>query len=189
MLVAVGALALLGAGVVLGRWSDDGGGEDDGRAAGARVTTTTTTTTEPTTTTTETTTTSTTSTTTTTAAPTTSTSSIPRNAAGFPTDRKDLEHGGATWAVVLDGGPVPDTEPGDARFPDALAAARKAGYETGATDCDQGAPEALGLPDEGHQTVSVYFRRRTHAEEALAMFRQRGWTKGVVAEVRTFCLD
>jgi hypothetical protein len=122
--------------------------------------------------------------------PTTTSAAAARTSAGFPADRKELEHGGTTWAVVLDGGRVPEGGRSHDVFREAEAAATAAGYETGPTDCDVGAEQALGLPDEvGIYTVSVYFSQRSEAEESLAMFRARGWTRGVVAEVQTFCLD
>lgn len=78
-------------------------------------------------------------------------------------------------------------EPGDPALRQAIAAAEKAGYMTGATDCDFGASEAWG-PDAGDYTVSVYLQGEQDAHAALAAFEARG-VAGVVAEVQTFCLD
>jgi|GEM_PF-5858568 len=101
----------------------------------------------------------------------------------FPPARQDLEHGGSTWVVVLGGSETPD----DPVLAEAILAAEQAGYVTGATDCDDGAPEALGLPD-GTSTVSVYLENEADAHAALLAFEARG-VSGVVAEVQTFCLD
>ena len=51
----------------------------------------------------------------------------------------------------------------------------------------EGAPEALGLSGSV-LTVSVYFETEADAQAAAAAFEARG-VPGVVAEVRTFCLD
>ena len=117
--------------------------------------------------------------TTTTSPPPSTTTPLPE----FPPARQDLEHGGATWAVVLAGA----ADPGDPAITAAIAAAEEAGYTTGPTDCDEGAPEALGLSGSV-LTVSVYFETEADAQAAAAAFEARG-VPGVVAEVRTFCLD
>jgi hypothetical protein len=108
-----------------------------------------------------------------------STTALPQ----FPPARQDLEHGGSTWVVVLAGSATPD----DPVLAEAILAAEQAGYTTGATDCDDGAPEALGQPD-GTSTVSVYLESEADAHAALLAFEARG-VSGVVAEVQTFCLD
>ena len=102
----------------------------------------------------------------------------------FPAVRIDLEHGGATWAVVLagsDDGEGPEIEA-------AVQAAADAGYSTGPTDCDDGAPEALELGDAAY-TVSVYFTSEDDAQAALEAFHATGVDGGAVAEVTTYCLD
>ncbi|HYJ26007.1 MAG TPA: hypothetical protein VE027_13440 [Acidimicrobiia bacterium] len=119
-----------------------------------------------------------TSTTTTTTAPL-PTTTLP----AFPPERASLEHGADTWVVVLAGSDTPD----DPVLADAILAAEEAGYTTGATDCDDGAPEALGQPD-GNSTVSVYLGNEADAHAALLAFEARG-VSGVVAQVQTFCLD
>jgi hypothetical protein len=119
-----------------------------------------------------------TSTTTTTTAPL-PTTTLP----AFPPERASLEHGADTWVVVLAGSDTPD----DPVLADAILAAEEAGYTTGATDCDDGAPEALGQPD-GNSTVSVYLENEADAHAALLAFEARG-VSGVVAQVQTFCLD
>ncbi|MDF2731178.1 MAG: hypothetical protein K0T01_2969, partial [Acidimicrobiia bacterium] len=101
----------------------------------------------------------------------------------FPPERASLEHGADTWVVVLAGSDTPD----DPVLADAILAAEEAGYTTGATDCDDGAPEALGQPD-GNSTVSVYLENEADAHAALLAFEARG-VSGVVAQVQTFCLD
>jgi hypothetical protein len=101
----------------------------------------------------------------------------------FPPGRESLEHGADTWVVVLAGSATPD----DPVLAEAILAAEEAGYTTGATDCDDGAPEALGLPD-GNSTVSVYLENEADAHAALLAFEARG-VSGVVAQVKTFCLD
>ena len=85
--------------------------------------------------------------------------------------------------MVLAGSATPD----DPVLAEAILAAEEAGYTTGATDCDDGAPEALGQPD-GTSTVSVYLENEADAHIALLAFEARG-VSGVVAEVQTFCLD
>jgi hypothetical protein len=130
----------------------------------------------------------TTSTVTTTAPPTTTATTAPAQPSTtalpqFPPARQDLEHGGSTWVVVLAGSATPD----DPVLAEAILAAEQAGYTTGATDCDDGAPEALGQPD-GTSTVSVYLESEADAHAALLAFEARG-VSGVVAEVQTFCLD
>lgn len=101
----------------------------------------------------------------------------------FPQERQDLEHGGPTWAVVLAG--AADAE--DPAIAAAERAATEAGYTTGWTDCDEGAAEALGMPG-GTITLSVYFDTEDDARAAAAAFAARD-IDGVVAEVRTYCLD
>ncbi|MET0566044.1 MAG: hypothetical protein ABW021_06355 [Acidimicrobiia bacterium] len=103
--------------------------------------------------------------------------------ADFPPERESLEHGADTWVVVLAGSATPD----DPVLAEAIVAAEEAGYTTGATDCDDGAPEALGQPD-GNSTVSVYLENEADARAALLAFEARG-ISGVVAQVKTFCLD
>lgn len=102
----------------------------------------------------------------------------------FPPARDQLVHGDPTWAVVLAG----SEDPADPVLAEAEQAAEEAGYTTGLTDCDDGAAEALGLPAPGTYTVSVYLETEEDAEAAAVAFAARG-TEGVVAEVRTFCLD
>ena len=127
------------------------------------------------------------STTTTTLPPptTTTTTSRPTTSAlpAFPPGRESLVHGGDAWVVVLAGAETAD----DAALSDATQAAADAGYQTGPTDCDFGAEEALGQPD-GTITVSVYLESEADAQAALLAFEARG-VSGVVAQVQTFCLD
>lgn len=130
----------------------------------------------------------TTSTVTTTAPPTTTATTAPAEPSTtalppFPPARQDLEHGGFAWVVVLAGSATPD----DPVLAEAILAAEQAGYTTGATDCDDGASEALGEPD-GTSTVSVYLENEADAHAALLAFEARG-VSGVVAQVQTFCLD
>ena len=102
----------------------------------------------------------------------------------FPPARDQLVHGDSTWVVVLAG----SEDPEDPVLAEAEQTAAEAGYTTGLTDCDEGAAEALGMPAQGTYTVSVYLETEADAEAAAAAFSARG-TEGVVAEVRTFCLD
>lgn len=85
--------------------------------------------------------------------------------------------------MVLAGAP----DAADPAIVAAETAAADAGYTVGFTDCDEGAAEALGMSGS-IVTVSVYFDTREYAEAAAAAFAARGQS-GVVAEVRTFCLD
>ncbi|MGE3621866.1 MAG: hypothetical protein AB7L84_15530 [Acidimicrobiia bacterium] len=102
----------------------------------------------------------------------------------FPPARDDPEHGGPTWAVVL----VAAEDPEDPAVEEAVEAAARAGYEgVGFTDCDEGAPEAFGRPDARY-TVSVYFDTEADARAAATAFEALD-VDGVVAEIRTYCLD
>lgn len=100
----------------------------------------------------------------------------------FPHERLELTHGGDAWVVVLAAAEYYD----DPAIEAAVAVADSFGFHTGATDCDVGASEALGVP-EG-VTVSVYFESEADAQAALLAFQARG-VDGVVALVRTFCMD
>ena len=101
----------------------------------------------------------------------------------FPPARENLEHGELTWAVILAGA----ADPEDPVMVAAEQAAADAGYAVGWTGCDEGAAEALGLPD-GTLTISAYFDTNGLAEQAAEAFQARG-VDATVAEVRTFCLD
>jgi hypothetical protein len=102
----------------------------------------------------------------------------------FPPANLDLVHGGTTWAVVLAGSVEPDG-PG---LSAALQSANDAGYDTGPTDCDVGAAEAVGLAG-GAYTVSVYFSHEADARQAHAAFEERGVEGASVAQVSTYCMD
>jgi hypothetical protein len=104
--------------------------------------------------------------------------------ASFPPERESIQQGETVWAVVLAGADAFD----DPALEAAVQAANEAGYEfVGPTDCDVGAPEALGLPDSA-LTVSVYLNTEADANAAAAAFAARG-VDGVVAELQLFCLD
>ena len=83
----------------------------------------------------------------------------------FPEQRTDLVHGAPTWAVVLAGAANPE----DPAILTAEQAATDAGYNTGWTDCDEGAAEALGM-QAGIITLSVYFETEEDAEMAAEAF-------------------
>ena len=71
----------------------------------------------------------------------------------------------------------------------AVSDAGDAGYTTGPTDCDVGAADAVGLPEEvNFYTVSVYLHSEADAHAAHTAFAARG-IEGTVALVQTFCLD
>ena len=71
----------------------------------------------------------------------------------------------------------------------AMGAAGLAGYTTGATNCDVGAAEAIGLPEGGSVfTVSIYYRSEHDAQAAADSFHSRG-TAATAALVQTFCVD
>lgn len=108
-----------------------------------------------------------------------STTTVP----AFPPEKSELSHGELTWAVVLAGG----SDPSDPAIVAAEEAASAAGYTAGWTDCDEGAAEALGMPG-GTLTISVYFDTEEYARAAQAAFAAQG-VEGVVAQVRTMCLD
>jgi hypothetical protein len=131
-----------------------------------------------------------TSTSTSTTVPSTTTSTEPTTTTTveplpFPPARQNLTHGGDTWVVILAASevfddPVLDTAVGDAEA---------AGYQTGPTDCDFGAADVLGLPDDRqYYTVSVYLSNQADAEAALDAFEAQG-VGGTVGVVQTFCLD
>lgn len=104
--------------------------------------------------------------------------------AGFPPQVGSLSQGGSLWAVVLAGSADPD----DPALSAAVSAAAAAGYTmSGVTDCDVGAPEALGQPDSNY-TVSVYLGSEADARLAVEQFAARG-IGGVAAQIQTFCLD
>jgi len=157
-----------------------------GCVAGTEATTTTTTTLPPVTTSLALTTTLPPTTTTTMAVTTTTTLAVTTSIElpPFPPGRTELEHGGDAWAVVLAAAEDFDDPALDA----AQAAAGAAGYTTGATDCDFGAAEILGMPEGRYATVSVYLRSEADADAALEAFRARG-VDGAVGVVQTFCLD
>jgi hypothetical protein len=121
----------------------------------------------------------------TTTAPATTTTEAPATTlASFPPEREAIQQGETVWAVVLAGAETFD----DPALEAAVQAANDAGYEfVGPTDCDVGAPEALGLPDSA-LTVSVYLNTEADANAAAAAFAARG-VDGVVAELQLFCLD
>jgi hypothetical protein len=129
-------------------------------------------------------------TTTTTAPPTTSTTTPPTTTTTeglpvFPPGRESLEHGGLTWAVVL----AASTDFEDPHLASASLEASVAGYRTGATDCDLGVIEALGLSEDEHwYSVSVYFDTEADAIQARDAFKARG-VDATVAELETYCLD
>ena len=101
----------------------------------------------------------------------------------LPPEAESVTQGGTTWAVVLAGA----SEVGDPALAAAAEAARRAGYAAGPTDCDVGAPEAVGL-SAGDFTVSVYLDSEADANLARVGLSLRG-VEGTVAEVQTFCLD
>jgi hypothetical protein len=71
----------------------------------------------------------------------------------------------------------------------AVLTADGAGYNTGPTDCDFGAAEALGFTEPEHYyTVSVYFDTEVDANLAQDAFQGRG-VGSTVAQVQAFCLD
>jgi hypothetical protein len=119
--------------------------------------------------------------TTTTALSSTTTAPFPE----FPPEVGSLEHGGKTWVAVLAG----SEDSSDPILTQATENADAAGYNTGPTDCDFGAAQALGFPEENNiYTVSVYLSNQADAEQAVLAFEERG-IGATVAEVQTFCLD
>jgi len=81
------------------------------------------------------------------------------------------------------------TDSNDPLLASAALDAEAAGYLTGATDCDMGVVEALGLSeDEHYYSVSVYLENEADANQARDAFAARG-LEGTVAQVQTFCLD
>jgi hypothetical protein len=122
--------------------------------------------------------------TTTTVQATTTTQAPATTLVSFPPERESIQQGETVWAVVLAGAETFD----DPALEAAVQAANDAGYEfVGPTDCDVGAPEALGLPDSA-LTVSVYLNSEADANAAADAFAGRG-VDGVVAELQLFCLD
>jgi hypothetical protein len=156
------------------------GSEGDETSAGATTSTGLTSTTVPESTTTV-------SPTTTTIVATTSTAPTTTTLPPFPASLDNLEHGGRVWAVVLAAVDAPTGQ--DPALDAAVAAAGDAGYVTGATNCDVGAAEALGVPaGSSPMTVSVYFDSEGSARAAATAFEARGIESGV-GQVQTYCLD
>ena len=103
----------------------------------------------------------------------------------FPPEFTEFTHGGEVWVVVL----AASEGYADPGLRTATIAATEAGYWAFPTDCDFGATEALGLPqDRSYYTVSVYLTSEADANLALQSFERLG-VGGVVAKVQTFCLD
>ena len=103
----------------------------------------------------------------------------------FPSGLKEFTHGGDVWVVIL-AASEGSSDPG---LKTATIAAADAGYSAFPTDCDFGASEALGLPqDRSYYTVSVYLTSEADANSALQSFERLG-VGGVVAKIQTFCLD
>lgn len=160
--------------------SSEGTAEETTTSAPAPTTTTTA---APTTTTTAPSTTTTLPATTTTTIPTTTTTLSP-----FPPAAETLEHGGEIWAVYL---AVADdfSDPG---LDDAVALAEMYGYLAGAGDmgCDQGASDAIGIPEGGGEAVvGVYFNSEADASLMVAALAERGHEVAGMGRVQTFCLD
>ena len=104
---------------------------------------------------------------------------------GFPPEIDELQHGQMVWVVIL----AASEGFNDPELATAILHAESAGYSTGPTDCDAGATEALGLPDDRfYYTVSVYLSSEADAITALDAFAARG-IGGTVAEIQAFCLD
>lgn len=97
-----------------------------------------------------------------------------------------IEHGGTYWAVYFGVG-----EEGSAELEAAVDFARQLGIDAGSGElaCDQGAAEALGVPERWHG-VGVYFATRDDAER---FYIESGLADHEVAppiaKVTTFCLD
>ena len=103
----------------------------------------------------------------------------------FPPEFSDFTHGGEVWVVVL----AASEGYADPGLRTATIAATGAGYLAFPTNCDSGATEALGLPqDRSYYTVSVYLRSEADAISAEQSFERLG-VGGVVAKVQTLCLD
>ena len=104
----------------------------------------------------------------------------------FPAESTNLVHGGDIWAAVLAVG----SDPQDPALQKAVTDAADAGYFAGPTDCDQGAPEALGVDGNlpGVFSVSVYFDTEADARAAVDAFEARS-IPAVAGVVQTFCLD
>ncbi len=112
-----------------------------------------------------------------------STTSLPPPVS-FPPEIESLDHGGDVWAVVLAG----SSEFDDPLLIEAVEAAEAAGYNTGPTNCDVGASEALGLGTGEFYTVSVYLQSELDARATAAAFADRN-VQAVPAKVQTYCLD
>ncbi len=91
-----------------------------------------------------------------------------------------LEPGSPLWALVLAGA----SEPRDPLLDGAVAEAARLGYMATSTNCDEGAPEALGMAPGGY-TVSIYFADRAAAE----LLQATEATDAVIAEVNLRCPD
>lgn len=99
-----------------------------------------------------------------------------------PVGGAHVEHGGRYWAVYVALG-----ELGDPALDDASAQLAAEGIESypGTLNCDQGAAEALGVPDDTG-AVGVYFETRDQAEAFAATLDP---PPAGIARVRTYCAD
>jgi hypothetical protein len=88
------------------------------------------------------------------------------------------------WSVVLAGSADFD----DPVLAQAIADAGAAGYDVGATDCDEGAAEAIGMAGNGVYTITVYLNSEADARAAAEAFAARD-VDATVALVTLFCLD
>ncbi|KQY22867.1 hypothetical protein ASD16_09645 [Cellulomonas sp. Root485] len=100
-----------------------------------------------------------------------------------PPQAADLVHGAVVWGTyvaVVDSFDSPEADAAEARI-------TELGYQPSEGDlgCDQGAAEALGLP-ENASVVSTYFA----TEQDAALFAQMYGPDALgIAEVKLFCMD
>ena len=102
----------------------------------------------------------------------------------FPPFLSELPDPPDVWSVVLAGSPDFD----DPVLAQAIADAAAAGYDVGATDCDEGAAEAIGMAGDGVYTITVYLNSEEDAHAAADAFAARD-VPATVALVHLFCLD
>lgn len=86
------------------------------------------------------------------------------------------------WALVLAGA----QQPFDALLEETVNIAANKGYETTATNCDQGAAEALQMDPDTTYTVSIHTDSKEKATTLLDEFSGIG-IEGVVTRVTTGC--
>jgi hypothetical protein len=121
---------------------------------------------------------------------TAATATTPTTAAPALPPEAVVSQGSRTWAVYI--AVVPPGAYDDPAIAGAHAATAALGYSSGPgasnLACDQGAPEALGLPGDS-LAVALYFATEADAARVRRAFEDRGDPVVGVVPVTMFCLD